>query len=162
VIDLPEARELAPSRAEAARHRLMATMLADPPLAEVRAVPRRLRPVVVGALLVIVLVGVGLAAAVSITVTAAGRTSSDAVVVESDMLDVLYDGRRITQDDLVALTKLGRGTFTAADVDTERDLHATRAFDTLEEIDAYSAAYLAWQKAKADGEDVEAWGTISP
>ena len=78
------------------------------------------------------------------------------------MLDVLYRGRRITQDDLVALTKDGLATFTATDVDTERDLHATRAFDTLEELDAYSAAYVAWQKAKADGDDVEDWGTVHP
>ena len=39
----------------------------------------------------------------------------------------------------MALTRVGMGTFTTTDADTERDLHATRAFDTLEELDAYSA-----------------------
>jgi hypothetical protein len=140
----------------------MATMAADPPLAESRTNPRRTRPLIVGALVVSLLVGGGLAAAVAITVTAAGRSGSAAVVVDSDALDVLYRGQRIPQDDLVALTKDGLGTFTVADADTQRDLHATRAFDTLEELDAYSAAYLAWQKAKADGQAVEPWGTVHP
>jgi len=149
-------------RTLALREQLMATMVSDPPLSESRATPQPQRSVVVGSLLVCLLVGAGLAAAVAITVTAAGRNSSEAVVVTSDALDVLYDGHRITQDDLVALTKVGKGTFTVTDVDTERDLHAMRAFDTLQELDAYSAEYLAWQKAEADGDDVEAWGTISP
>ena len=162
MIDLPEPRDLTAERAVALREQLMATMSADPPLADSRANPRRTRPLVVGALVVSLLVGAGLAAAVAITVTAAGRSGSAAVVVDSDALDVLYRGQRIPQDDLVALTKDGLGTFTVADADTQRDLHATRAFDTLEELDAYSAAYLAWQKSKADGQAVEPWGTVHP
>ncbi|WP_028050524.1 hypothetical protein [Cellulomonas sp. URHD0024] len=162
MIDLPEARALTAEENLAVREQLMAIMLADPPLSESRTTRRRTRPLVAGALLVCLLVGVGLAAAVAITFTAAGQSDSAAVVVGSDMPDVLYGGRRITQDDLVALTKVGLGTFTVADVDTQRDLHATRAFDTLQELDAYSAAYVAWQKAKADGERVEAWGTLHP
>ena len=162
MIDLPEPQELAPARAEAVRQRLMTTMLADPSRTGSRATPRRPRPLVVGSLLVCLLLVAGLAAAVAITVTAAERSGSAAVVVDSDMLDVLYRGHRITQDDLVALTKEGLGTFTVADVDTERDLHATRAFDTLEELDAYSAAYVAWQEAKADGRDLEPWGSVRP
>ena len=162
MIDLPAPRALTLERTVALREQLVATMAADPPRAESLATSQRTRPLVVGALLVCLLVCAGLAAAVAITVTAAGRSSSEAVVVDSDVLDVLYDGHRITQDDLVALTKAGKGTFTVTDVDTEQDLHAMRAFDTLEELDAYSAAYLAWQNAKADGNDVEAWGTVQP
>jgi hypothetical protein len=162
VIDLPEARELAPEQAAVVRRRLLSTMLADPPLVEPPTTPRRTGAFVAGAVLVCVLVGAGLAAAVAITLTAAHRSATDAVSAGSVMLDVLYDGHRITQDDLAALTKQGRGTFTTTDPDTENDLHATRAFDTLAELDAYSAEYLAWQKAKADGEDVDAWGTLHP
>lgn len=162
MIDLPGPRDLTPEQVLAVRQDLLTTMLADPPLDETRTTPRRTRPLVVGSLLVSLLVLAGLSAAAAITVTAAERSSSEAVVVDADMLDVLYRGERITQDDLVALTKDGFGTFTVSDVDTERDLHATRAFDTLEELDAYSADYLAWQKAKADGQDVERWGTVHP
>ena len=162
MIDLPEPRELTLERAVALRAQLMTTMLDDAPLAGSRSTRRTTRPLVAGAVLVCLLVLAGLAAAVAITVTAAGRSSAAAVVVDSDVLDVLYDGNRITQDDLVELTKVGKGTFSTSDVDTERDLHATRAFDTLDQLDAYSAAYLEWQKAKADGDDVEAWGTVRP
>lgn len=162
MIDLPEPRELTPDRTLAVREHLMTTMLADPPLVESRATPRRTRPLVAGAVLVCLLLGAGMAAALAVTISAAGRTGSDAVVVRSDTLDVLYGGRRISPDDLAALTKAGKGTFTVSDVDTERDLHATRAFDTLKELDAYSADYLAWQKAKAGGKHVEAWGTVHP
>ena len=77
------------------------------------------------------------------------------------MLDVLYDGHRITQDDLAALTKQGRGTFTTTDPDTENDLHATRAFDTLA-----ARHVLGGVPGVAEGEgrrdDVEAWGTLHP
>lgn len=162
MIDLPDAEELAPERAAELRRRLQGAMLADPSMVESRTRPHRAGAAVVGALLVCLLVGGGLAAAVAITLTAAHRSAADSVVVEADMLDVLYEGRRITQDDLAALTKVGRGTFTTADTDTEKDLHAIRAFDTLEELDAYAADYLAWQKDRADGDDVEAWGTVRP
>jgi hypothetical protein len=162
VIHLPEPRPLTVERSHALRERLMASIAADPRLVDSGASARRIRPFVVGPLLVLLLVGFGLAAAVAITVIAVGPTSSEAVVVDSDVLDVLYDGHRITQDDLVELTKVGKGTFTTSDVDTERDLRATRAFDTLEELDAYAAAYLAWQNAKADGQDVEPWGAVRP
>ena len=160
MIELPESRDLTPDESVVLRDRLMSSMLSDPPLA--RATARRARPLAVGAVLVCLLVGGGVAAAAALTVTAAERGGADSVQVGADTLDVLYDGTRISPDDLVALTKVGQGTFTAADVDTAHDLHATRAFDTLEELDAYSAAYLEWQKAKADGDDVEAWGTERP
>ncbi len=159
-MDLPEPPGLTPDQSAVLRGRLMSSMLADQPLA--RTAARRGRPLVVGAALACLLVGGGVAAAGALTVTAAERGGSDSVQVGADTLDVLYDGRRISQDDLVVLTKAGQGTFTAADVDTAHDLHATRAFDTLEELDAYSAAYVEWQKAKADGDDVEAWGTVRP
>ena len=162
MIDLPDVGEIAAERAAELRLQLVSTMLHDQSLVESRTRPHRAGGFVVGALLVCVLVGGGLAAAVAITLTAANRSAADSVVVDADMLDVLYEGRRITQDDLAALTKAGRGTFTTTDTDTEQDLHAMRAFDTLEELDAYSADYLTWQKAKADGDDVEAWGTVRP
>ncbi|WP_426594074.1 hypothetical protein ACPPVS_01070 [Cellulomonas sp. McL0617] len=161
MIDLPETSELTVDRTAVLRRQLMDTMLADPPK-PARATTPPTRGLLVAAVLVFVLVVAGLAAAVAITVTATHRGSSDSVVVDSDTLDVLYQGRRITQDDLVELTRAGKGTFTTTDADTEHDLHATRAFDTLEELDAYSADYLAWQKSKADGADVDAWGTLRP
>ena len=162
MIDLPDAPELAPERAAVLRRRLQSAMLAERSPVEARTVPRRTGGSVLAAVLVCLLVVGGLAAAVAITLTTAHRSAADTLSVESATLDVLYDGRRITQDDLAALTKVGRGTFTTTDADTERDLHATRAFDTLEELDAYSAQYLAWLKAQADGEDVESWGTVHP
>ena len=162
MIDLPDVGEIAAERAAELRLQLVSTMLHDQSLVESPTRPHRAGGFVVGALLVCVLVGGGLAAAVAITLTAANRSAADSVVVDADMLDVLYEGRRITQDDLAALTKAGQGTFTTTDTDTEQDLHAMRAFDTLEELDAYSADYLTWQKAKADGDDVEAWGTVRP
>ncbi|WP_028046095.1 hypothetical protein [Cellulomonas sp. URHE0023] len=162
MIDLPDPRPLSAERSRELREHLMDTMVADPRLVDPGVAARRTRPLVVGSFLVVLLVGLGLAAAVAITVVAVGPNGPEAVVVSSDALDVLYDGNRITQDDLVELTKVGKGTFTMTDVDTERDLRATRAFDTLEELDAYAAAYLAWQNAKADGQDVEAWGTVRP
>jgi hypothetical protein len=162
VIDLPGVREIAPERAAELRLQLVSTMLHDQSLAGSRTRPHRAAAYDVGAQLVSLRVGRGLAAALAITQTAANSSAADSYVLDADMLDVLYEGRRITQDDLAALTKVGRGTFTTSDTDTEHDLHAMRAFDTLEELDEYSADYLTWQKAKADGDDVEAWGTVRP
>ncbi len=52
--------------------------------------------------------------------------------------------------------------FTATDVDTAADMHATRAFDTQAELDAYGYAYMAWLRKKREHVYVPPWGIVAP
>jgi len=92
-----------------------------------------------------------------------GVWRSDGMVhIETQNLDVIYRGQRISQEALQSLNDQGRGLFTVTDVDTASDLNATRAFDTQGELDAYSAAYQAWQKNKREQGSAPPWGIAAP
>lgn len=119
---------------------------------------QRLLTIVVAAIAAIGLV----AGAVALTSSAGlwGGTSPAQPVAQD--LDVIYRGERIDQGQLQALNDRGLALFTASDVDTATELHAMRAFDTMAELDAYSAAYAAWQTAGREGQAVQPWGTVAP
>lgn len=88
--------------------------------------------------------------------------SEGMVHIEPQSLDVIYRGQRISPDSLQSLNDRGEGLFTATDIDTATDLHATRAFDTEAELDAYGAAYEAWLRQKREQHDVTPWGIVAP
>lgn len=89
--------------------------------------------------------------------------SEGMVHIEPQDLDVIYQGQRISPELLQSLNDRGKGLFTATDVDTATDLHATRAFDTEAELNAYSAAYAAWLRDEREHhDDVPPWGIVAP
>ena len=108
---------------------------------------------------------------VAVLLGSGARQSADApgvwrskgmVHVEPNSLDVIYQGLRISPESLQSLNHRGKAMFTATDVGTATDLHATRAFDTQAELDAYSAAHLAWLREQRKYDHVPPWGTVAP
>jgi hypothetical protein len=102
------------------------------------------------------------AGAVALTIGEGVWGSNAMIQTEQQDLDVIYQGERIDQAQLQALNDKGLALFTASDVDTATELDAMRAFDTMAELDAYSAAYTSWQTASREGQAVEPWGTVAP
>ncbi len=159
---IPEERELPPESVAMIRERLLQTIATggaggDDTGAGPRG--RRNRPVIAVVVGAAVLVGGGAAAA---GIQAVHHSRNQATMVEVSQLDIIYDGQRISEDNLTVLQASGKGLYLATDVDTATDLHATRAFDTEHELDAYSALYAAWLAAKSAGEPVEPWGQVVP
>jgi len=84
------------------------------------------------------------------------------VHIETNDLDVIYQGRRIDRAELQSLNDEGKGLFTATDPDTATELHAYRAFDTQALADAYGRAYEAWLRQRRAGESVPPWAAVAP
>lgn len=160
--EIPAERELAPERVASHRAALLQAIANEDLAGAGAAAPqqrRRVRPAVAVAVTVALLAGGGAAAA---GIQAVQHRANNAVTVEVGLLDVIYDGHRISTSALEDLQSQGKGLFTATDLDTAIDLKASRAFDTEQELDAYTEAYLAWQTASAAGTTTQTWGEVTP
>lgn len=101
----------------------------------------RSRLAVGAALLVLLTVGGGAAPAAMSTTSAVHRQPNGVLVVDSGRVTVVYDGHVIDQARLLELNERHRATFYAGDVAAAEHGHA-HVFDTMAELDAYSARLL--------------------
>ncbi len=99
--------------------------------------------------------------ALAIADPAVYRNSNGVAVVNSQQLDVIYQGQRISQADLAKLQTKHLAMFTAGDVPSAK-LGVMHAFDTQTQLDTYRAQYLASQRADASAQSGSRIATASP